>query len=101
MSSNNIYLQILIPFSTIGKHWSAEKIANTFAPAKKTTDGVEDWLVKSGIDATRHTYSTGMSRVDYSSNFYTRLGFRSFFLLKFDFICFENTGIYEMEHFEI
>jgi tripeptidyl-peptidase I len=42
-----------------GKHWSAEKIANTFAPAKKTQDGVVDWLVKSGIDATRHTYSTG------------------------------------------
>ncbi|TVY16705.1 Aorsin [Lachnellula arida] len=42
-----------------GKHWSAEKIANTFAPSKKTQDGVVDWLVKSGIDAGRHKYSTG------------------------------------------
>ncbi|TVY58927.1 Aorsin [Lachnellula cervina] len=42
-----------------GKHWSAEKIANTFAPSKKTQDGVVDWLVKSGIDVGRHKYSTG------------------------------------------
>lgn len=45
--------------SRIGKHWSAEKIANTFAPSKKTQDGVVDWLVKSGIDVGRHKYSTG------------------------------------------
>ncbi len=43
----------------IGKHWSAEKVANTFAPAKKTQDGVAEWLVEFGIDAERHTYSTG------------------------------------------
>ncbi|KAH6662834.1 peptidase S8/S53 domain-containing protein [Halenospora varia] len=42
-----------------GKHWSAEEVANTFAPTKKTHDSVTDWLVKSGIDATRHTSSTG------------------------------------------
>ncbi|TVY84969.1 Tripeptidyl-peptidase sed1 [Lachnellula suecica] len=42
-----------------GKHWSAEKVANVFAPAKKTHDGVVDWLVSYGIDASRHTYSTG------------------------------------------
>jgi Pro-kumamolisin, activation domain len=42
-----------------GKHWSAEKVANTFAPAKKTMDGVADWLVEFGIDAERHSFSTG------------------------------------------
>jgi tripeptidyl-peptidase I len=64
--------------SKTGKHWSAEKIANTFAPAKKTTDGVADWLVKSGIDATRQTYSTGTSRVNYSGEFFTRLSVKDF-----------------------
>jgi hypothetical protein len=78
MPSNNIFLCILILFSITGKHWSAEKIANTFAPAKKTTDGVTDWLVKSGIDATRQTYSTGTSRVNYSGEFYMRLGLMDF-----------------------
>lgn len=43
----------------VGKHWSAEKIANTFAPSKETAEGVVDWLVKSGIDAARHSFSTG------------------------------------------
>lgn len=42
-----------------GKHWSSEKVANVFAPAKKTAEGVADWLTKSGIEASRHTYSTG------------------------------------------
>lgn len=47
-----------------GKHWSAERIANTFAPAEETAAGVAEWLVKSGIDAARHTYSTGKSTGD-------------------------------------
>jgi tripeptidyl-peptidase-1 len=64
--------------SKTGKHWSAEKIANTFAPAKKTTDGVADWLVKSGIDASRQTYSTGTSRINYSGEFFMRLSFKDF-----------------------
>ena len=42
-----------------GKHWSAEKVANIFAPTKKAQNEVADWLVESGIDATRHAYSTG------------------------------------------
>ena len=42
-----------------GKHWSAEKVANTFAPTKKTMDSVADWLVEFGIDSERHTFSTG------------------------------------------
>lgn len=42
-----------------GKHWSAEKIANTFAPSREATDTVTNWLLDSGIDASRLTYSTG------------------------------------------
>ncbi|KAE8446870.1 hypothetical protein EG329_011501 [Mollisiaceae sp. DMI_Dod_QoI] len=50
-----------------GKHWSAEKVANVFAPAKKTQEGVEDWLVKFGIDGTRHTYSTGRNWIQFNA----------------------------------
>jgi tripeptidyl-peptidase-1 len=46
-------------FGMLGKHWSAEKVANTFAPTEKTMDGVADWLVEFGINAERHTFSTG------------------------------------------
>ena len=49
----------LLTFATTGKHWSAEKVANTFAPTKETHDGVVSWLVKAGIDASRHAHSTG------------------------------------------
>lgn len=50
-----------------GKHWSAEKVANVFAPAKETEQGVVDWLMKSGIDGSRHTYSTGKFLVPFLS----------------------------------
>lgn len=42
-----------------GKHWSAEKIANTFAPHPETKDTVMDWLVESGIDRSRLSLSAG------------------------------------------
>jgi len=42
-----------------GKHWSADKIANVFAPAKETSDNVVEWLVNSGIDVGRIRHSTG------------------------------------------
>lgn len=49
------------PFSlNFGKHWTAERVANTFAPSKETTDNVIDWLRASGISHERVTYSTGM-----------------------------------------
>jgi tripeptidyl-peptidase I len=44
-----------------GKHWSAEKIANTFAPHPNTKNGVTDWLIESGINRDRISYSTGKS----------------------------------------
>jgi len=60
--SSWIYLSLMI-LRIIGKHWSAEKVANIFAPAQKTINAVADWLVEFGIDAERHTYSTGMYRL--------------------------------------
>lgn len=50
-----------------GKHWSAEKVANTFAPTKKTHDEVTYWLVKFGIDANRHSYSVGRNWIQFNA----------------------------------
>ncbi|KAI9691946.1 MAG: hypothetical protein M1820_009654 [Bogoriella megaspora] len=46
-------------------HWSAEQVANTFAPTKQTKEGVTNWLVDSGIDSNRITYSTGQNWVQF------------------------------------
>lgn len=42
-----------------GKHWSAEQVANTFAPTKESIDTTVDWLVSSGIDRSRIKHSKG------------------------------------------
>ena len=36
-----------------GKHWSADKIAETFAPAKTSIDAVRSWLHSAGFAAER------------------------------------------------
>ncbi|EPQ51643.1 subtilisin-like protein [Gloeophyllum trabeum ATCC 11539] len=36
-----------------GKHWSAGKVSQTFAPSRETVDTVRDWLTGSGIEASR------------------------------------------------
>ncbi|KAG9312210.1 peptidase S8/S53 domain-containing protein [Chiua virens] len=36
-----------------GKHWSAAKVASTFAPSRTSVDAVRDWLLESGIEAHR------------------------------------------------
>lgn len=36
-----------------GKHWSPQKIAETFAPSTETVDAVKSWLSTSGIDISR------------------------------------------------
>lgn len=43
----------------VGKHWTAEQIANTFAPHQETKDYVTRWLTDSGIDRSRISFSTG------------------------------------------
>lgn len=42
-----------------GKHWTADKVANIFAPAKETSDRVVEWLRSAGIDAKRLKHSAG------------------------------------------
>lgn len=48
-----------------GKHWSAEKVANTFSPHPETKDSVMNWLVESGIDRSRLSLSTGHNWVQF------------------------------------
>ena len=36
-----------------GKHWSAGKVASTFAPSRSSVDAVRDWLLESGIGSHR------------------------------------------------
>ncbi|KAI1748924.1 peptidase S8/S53 domain-containing protein [Xylaria castorea] len=48
-----------------GKHWSAEKVANTFAPSSETKNTVVDWLVGSGIQRNRISLSKGHNWVQF------------------------------------
>ncbi|MCJ1306671.1 hypothetical protein MMC25_000314 [Agyrium rufum] len=48
-----------------GRHWSAEKVANTFAPHPETRKTVINWLVESGIDPSRLSLSTGLNWVQF------------------------------------
>ena len=36
-----------------GKHWSAGKVASTFAPSRQSVDAVRNWLLESGIESKR------------------------------------------------
>lgn len=51
-----------------GKHWSAEKVANYFAPHKETSDRTVDWLVASGIQAARLKHSVGRNWVEFQAS---------------------------------
>ncbi|KAE9370750.1 subtilisin-like protein [Stipitochalara longipes BDJ] len=42
-----------------GKHWTMEKIADTFAPSLETLDFVKSWLMESGIEDERINLSKG------------------------------------------
>ncbi|KAF3764746.1 subtilisin-like protein [Cryphonectria parasitica EP155] len=48
-----------------GKHWSAEKVANTFAPHPETKNTVMNWLEESGIEKSRMSLSTGHNWVQF------------------------------------
>lgn len=48
-----------------GKHWSAEKVANTFSAHPETKNTVIDWLVGSGIDRSRVSLSKGHNWVEF------------------------------------
>ncbi|KAI0872551.1 peptidase S8/S53 domain-containing protein [Hypoxylon argillaceum] len=48
-----------------GKHWTAEEVANTFAPAPATKKAVLKWLVDSGIERPRISLSKGHNWVEF------------------------------------
>ncbi|KAI1437880.1 peptidase S8/S53 domain-containing protein [Xylaria sp. CBS 124048] len=48
-----------------GKHWSAEKVANTFAPSTETKDAIVNWLVDSGIQLPRISLSKGLNWIEF------------------------------------
>lgn len=50
-----------------GKHWSAEKIANTFAPLEETSEKTIEWLVESGIDSDRLKHSVGRNWIEFTA----------------------------------
>lgn len=42
-----------------GKHWTAERVANTFAPHPEASETTLDWLHASGINKKRIKHSVG------------------------------------------
>jgi tripeptidyl-peptidase-1 len=50
-----------------GKHWSAEKVAETFAPSQDTVDAVLSWLAENGIGEERVKLSKGSNWVRVNS----------------------------------
>lgn len=61
-TTNLLGIILLTIYGFEGKHWSAEKVANTFAPHPETKNTVMDWLVESGIDRSRLSLSAGESK---------------------------------------
>jgi len=47
-----------------GKHWSAEKVADMFAPSKESVEAVRAWLHSSGFHPERVKLSPGRNWVD-------------------------------------
>jgi len=50
-----------------GKHWSAEKVANVFAPSAETSDRTVDWLNEAGIDTARLSHSKGRNWIEFDA----------------------------------
>lgn len=50
-----------------GQHWSAEQVANMFAPAAETSERVWNWLVSSGIDDDRLSMSKGRNWIEFDA----------------------------------
>ncbi|KAM7195591.1 subtilisin-like protein [Rhypophila sp. PSN 637] len=45
--------------ANFGKHWSAQRVIETFTPSNETVDQVVQWLVDSGIDSERLALTPG------------------------------------------
>ena len=70
-----------------GKHWSAEKIANTFKPSNETVNAVLTWLVHAGIGLQRikQSQSLGWLQLNVTVN-------EAQYLLKTEYFKFKHTS---------
>lgn len=50
-----------------GKHWSAEKIANTFKPSNETVNAVLTWLIRAGIGRQRIKKSQSLGWLQFNA----------------------------------
>ena len=55
----DIVISVAVLTDGIGKHWTSEQVANMFARAQERADRTIDWLVNSGIEASRIKHSVG------------------------------------------
>jgi len=53
--------------SRYGKHWTAEQVANMFAPSQETIDRTKSWLSDFGITEDRLSFSTGRNWIEFDS----------------------------------
>ena len=49
-----------------GKHWTPEKVRETFAPSSNTVDAVRDWLVSSRISSNRVTQTMSKGWLEFN-----------------------------------
>ena len=50
-----------------GKHWSAKKVAETFAPSQESVDAVTEWLKSSGISPDRVSRSQSLGWLQFDA----------------------------------
>ena len=50
-----------------GKHWTANEVADTFAPKQETVDAVKEWLTSSGISEDRISQSQSLGWLHFDS----------------------------------
>ncbi|EOA86025.1 uncharacterized protein SETTUDRAFT_177490 [Exserohilum turcica Et28A] len=50
-----------------GKHWTAERVANTFAPSQQASDTTLAWLREAGIGSQRVKHSVGRNWLEFSA----------------------------------
>ncbi|KAL9119180.1 MAG: hypothetical protein Q9187_004267 [Circinaria calcarea] len=51
-----------------GKHWTAEQIAETFAPSAESVDAIRTWLTASGIDPSRVSLTHGRNWLHFNAS---------------------------------
>ncbi|KUJ19485.1 subtilisin-like protein [Mollisia scopiformis] len=70
-----------------GKHWSMQKIKETFAPSPATIEAVKSWLIESGIEQERHKLSNSLSWIRFNVTVEEAES-----LLKTEYSIYENTN---------